>query len=978
MDKSPADLIWVLVTGGLVFTMQGGFLCLEAGLTRSKNAINVALKNLIDFGINTLLYWAVGFGLMYGATRGGWIGTTQFAPSLGTAWPATFFFFQVMFCATSATITSGAVAERLRFLAYVIMSASISTLIYPVFGHWAWTGAYQAEPGWLARLGFVDFAGSSVVHSVGGWISLAALLILGPRSGRFPKDGPPQRMLGSSLPLAMLGIILLYFGWLGFNGGSTLAMNARVPSILVNTVLGGAAGMVTGLVLGYAVRKKPDVLMVMNGTLAGLVAITAACHAVTPLSAALIGAVGCLVMAFLDRLLERLRIDDAVSAVPVHAGAGIWGTLAVGLLGQEQSLGTGLPWLGQVGAQALGIGVCGAWAFGVSYLLFWLINRVYPFRVDPEHEHIGLNVAEHGERTEMVDLLYAMDAQARSGDITLRVPVEPFTEVGQVAGQYNRVLDALDQAAAKYRSVFENAIDGIFQCAPDGRFVTVNPALARIYGYDSPREFLDRTDGASQRAELLKRVEVQGSVSGVESQVTRKDGRSIWISESVLAIRDDRGRLERFEGSVQDISLRKEAEEALRGQTEAVKLLEEVAVAANSAETVERAVQFALDRVCAFTSWPVGHAYILDALSGELVSSRLWRLERPGAFEEFRRVSESHRFKPGIGLPGRVLESGRPSWIINVTEDSNFPRAKLAVEIGVRGAFGFPILAREEVVGVLEFFTDRPAEPDPSLLQIMGHVGTQLGRVFERRRSDQALRHAKTAAEAANTAKSHFLANMSHELRTPLNSVIGFATILLKNKAGSLKPDEVTYLERILANGRHLLGLINQVLDLSKVEAGQTKLQLAAIALDRLVLETVDQIKGHVGERPIQLKAEVPPDLKPIDADADKLKQVIINLLGNALKFTEQGSVTVRVKADERTRRPSRIDVIDTGIGIPADRREIIFEAFQQADTGTARKYGGTGLGLTISRSLCQLMGYRIQVDSEIGRGSTFSVIMPA
>jgi PAS domain S-box-containing protein len=246
--------------------------------------------------------------------------------------------------------------------------------------------------------------------------------------------------------------------------------------------------------------------------------------------------------------------------------------------------------------------------------------------------------------------------------------------------------------------------------------------------------------------------------------------------------------------------------------------------------------------------------------------------------------------------------------------------------------------------------------------------------ITDRKRAEEAMRQARDDAEEANRTKSQFLANMSHELRTPLNSVIGFAGILLKNKGGNLRPADLNFLERIQANGKHLLTLINEILDLSKIEARRVELQMAPVALDTLVRETIAQQEGLVRDRSVQLLADVPENVGPVQADAEKLRQVIINLIGNALKFTERGSVTVRVVADPATRQPLRIEVADTGIGIPKDKLGVIFEAFQQADASTARKFGGTGLGLTISQALCHLMGFRIEVSSEVGKGSTFSV----
>ncbi|HET9221446.1 MAG TPA: ammonium transporter, partial [Roseiflexaceae bacterium] len=467
--------------------MQAGFLCVESGLTRSKNHINVAMKNLTDFGISTLLFWTCGYALMFGLSRNGWVGTTGFTPDLSQTGVglAVFFLFQTMFCSTAVTILSGAVAERMRFSSYMIVATLISGLVYPLFGHWAWNGAATGtRSGWLNAAGFVDFAGSTVVHSVGGWVSLASLLVIGSRAGRFPKDGPPRKITGSNLPLAMLGTMLLWFGWFGFNGGSTLAMNEQVPLVIVNTVLGGAAGMVTTLLLGWRVRKRPDVDLVINGSLAGLVAVTANCHAITSAAALVIGGVGGVVMLGVDSLLERLRIDDAVGAVPVHLGAGIWGTLAVALFGRSDLLATGLDRGAQLVAQLTGIAACFVWTFGITYVVLRLINRLLPLRITPEAEHTGLNVSEHGASTELVDLLTVMERQAATRDLSLRVPVEPFTEVGQIAAQYNRVLLALEQAVARTQAVVQTAQDGIITFSRhDLGVISLNPAAETLFGH---------------------------------------------------------------------------------------------------------------------------------------------------------------------------------------------------------------------------------------------------------------------------------------------------------------------------------------------------------------------------------------------------------------------------------------------------------------------------------------------------------------
>ena len=490
MTTQPIDLLWIVLCAALVFLMQAGFLCLESGLTRNKNSINVAAKNVADFAIAALVYWLVGFGLMFGPSSGGWIGTGLFGlldqiPT-GTGVLA-FVLFQLMFCATATTIVSGAVAERMRFGAYLAVSALVSVLVYPVFGHWAWAGAWGlSEPGWLARLGFVDFAGSTVVHSVGGWVALVAVLHTGPRDGRFRKGEAPQVIPAGNLPIAMLGVLLLAFGWLGFNGGSTLAFDGRVPGILVNTTLAAAAGCVAGLAVGRLWHGYYEVLYLINGMIAGLVAVTAGAHAVSAGEALLIGAVGAMVMAWSSEKLMHWRIDDAVGAISSHLVAGAWGTLAVGLFGDLVLMGTGLSRLQQVGVQLLGIVSCGLWCTLAAWPLLRWWRRSGGLRVSAESERTGLNVAEHGARTELIDLLDAMEAQRRSGDLRQRVPEEPFTEVGQIAGAYNRVITALDQATQQTLSILRDMRDGILTFTRDGLVTSLNPGAERLLGLAAP------------------------------------------------------------------------------------------------------------------------------------------------------------------------------------------------------------------------------------------------------------------------------------------------------------------------------------------------------------------------------------------------------------------------------------------------------------------------------------------------------------
>ncbi len=440
------DNSWLLLCSGLVFLMQAGFMCLESGLTRAKNNINVAVKNLADFGISVLLFWMFGYALMFGASQQGWLGLNNFFPALD-AHPdrAVFFLFQAMFCGTATTIISGAVAERMTFRSYLAIAALVSGLIYPLFGHWVWNGLVNDNlGGWLSNLGFVDFAGSTVVHSTGAWVSLAALRIVGARQGRFSEDGKAHKIQGSNMLFSVLGAFLLWFGWIGFNGGSTLALNAQVPGIVVNTILAGVAGLVMAAVLSELQYGLVEVETLVNGSLAGLVAITACCNVVPTGLALVVGATAAVVALTVDRWLMRWRIDDAVSAVAVHGGGGVWGTLCVALFGQLSLIDTGLNRLEQLLVQLLGIGACSLWSFGLSWCLLLALNRVLPLRVSAREESVGLNISEHRAKTDTYDLFQVMDQQARTQDLSLRVPIEPFTEVGHIATRYNQVMANLE------------------------------------------------------------------------------------------------------------------------------------------------------------------------------------------------------------------------------------------------------------------------------------------------------------------------------------------------------------------------------------------------------------------------------------------------------------------------------------------------------------------------------------------------------
>jgi Amt family ammonium transporter len=393
----------------------------------------------------------------------------------------------MMFCSTATTIVSGAVAERMRFTTYLIVAALTSGLIYPIFGRWVWKGAASGEiTGWLGQLGFVDFAGSTVVHSIGGWVALAILIIVGPRMGRFSASPSRERIRGSNLQLSVLGAMLLWLGWLGFNGGSTLALNPQVADIIVNTVLAGASGMLTAGILSWQHHRVPEVEALINGSLAGLVAITASCHAVTPNLALIIGIIGAGIMTLVSSGLRRYHIDDAVDAVAVHTGAGIWGTLAVALFSQPEVLETGLSRPHQFLIQLLGIGIAMIWSFGVTLILLYILNRFLPLRVSTEAERQGLNVSEHDAKTELYDLIEIMQQQAQTQDLSLRVPENVWTEVGQLGLQYNRVMEVLEDTMSFTEAILQSVTDAIITFAkPSWEILTINPSAEQIFGYSS-------------------------------------------------------------------------------------------------------------------------------------------------------------------------------------------------------------------------------------------------------------------------------------------------------------------------------------------------------------------------------------------------------------------------------------------------------------------------------------------------------------
>ncbi|MBP6190315.1 MAG: ammonium transporter [Acinetobacter sp.] len=386
------DSVWVVLGGILVFFMQAGFALIESGSVRSKNTVNVLMKNYMDMCIGGLVFWLFGFGLMFGLNQTGWIGLSHFMPEALDDWHWNLLFFQMMFAATATTIASGAMAERIHFTAYIVSAIIVSGVIYPIFGSWAWGGLFGGD-GWLKALGFIDFAGSTVVHSIGGWVALAGIIILGPRLGRFGRKGQSHFLAGHNLPLVALGGFILWFAWFGFNAGSTVAANVSIGRIALNTHLAACAAAATYMILALIQSKAVLMRYTINASLAGLVAITAGCATMSPLYAVITGAFAGVLITFVPLLLEKMQLDDVVDAVAVHGVCGAWGTIAAGIFLESNPFD-----LHVIGVQATGVGAAFIWGFGIALVMFKVLDKVLGgLRVSQQHEQRGLDYTEHAE-----------------------------------------------------------------------------------------------------------------------------------------------------------------------------------------------------------------------------------------------------------------------------------------------------------------------------------------------------------------------------------------------------------------------------------------------------------------------------------------------------------------------------------------------------------------------------------------------------
>lgn len=1028
------NVLWILFAAILVLLMQAGFMCLESGLTRAKNSINVAIKNVTDFSLSFFIFWLLGYGLMFGISKTGWLGVSQFAlPFEENAWDAAFFFFQAMFCATAATILSGAVAERMRYLSYVWVTALISGLVYPVYGHWVWNSAEGGVGGWLYQKGFVDFAGSTVVHSVGGWASLAALILIGARAGRFLPDGTVQRINGSNLPMSVLGAILLIIGWFGFNGGSTLALNSDVPHIIANTALAAATGSLATLAVGAFIRKRPDVDLIINGALAGLVAITANCHAVTANESVIIGAIGGWCMLACERLMLRFRIDDAVGAVPVHLAAGIWGTLAVALFGDPEILGTGLSFEAQLVVQAQGVAAAGLWAFTLTFIILFLINKIFPLRVTPHEEEVGLNVAEHGASTELIDLLNAMTDHGRSGDLSGRLKIEPFTEVGQIARRYNQVMDMLQRAVTRADTIVRDIQDGIITFAANGAITSLNPSAERIFGLQA--QALQRQpvtmlfaggDGASLPLTTLLRLGT--AESGAELQARRGDQSRFDAELKISASQLGEDML--YTGLVKDISQRKEAENALKQNREMVQrhnralaelastkhvgltLEETLGLIAKAATTTLHLQRLSLWRLrnkskVLALDWLYDADYGRSAFGDDTritvkldqmptFHEAIFELTVIAAGEAAQDIRTRSLWTQYLG-PQQVeallcvqLKLSGQLWGVILFEDTRAPRAwapeeeLFASAVSKHIALVFEEQQRKDAEAALQRMNqeleNRVAERTSALQHSYEELRDAMNALQQTQR--QLVQSEKMAA------LGELVAGVAHEINTPVGVAVTAASHLedkckkfaLAFEENQMKRSDLSaFIQVSKETSAMLLANLTRASDLvqsfKKVAVDQSSEAIRDFNLKAYVEEILLSLRPKLKKTRHEIVLECPEDTV-LHTYAGAFSQVVTNLIVNSLVhgFENEdaaGRITMRFCPED--------DILffeygDTGKGIPPEVLPRIFDPFFTTKRGS----GGSGLGLHLLYNLVTgTLGGTVECSSSPGEGAVFLIRMP-